>query len=355
MCLQSGPRATKNNTMASSTAAGQELDSGVDAIDVLLAESAQPDLDSYSCMLLPPRLHEPSSVRRRFLALSLRVHPDRNQGGRVADATKAFQKLSAAFETLYDRESQERHLEELRLRTQREEEDAARGKAAPGDGGKQKKRPKGKDDWKERAREKRKRKREEGGGGFWSQRRSYTAVVEEMRRRERMERDFVRAMSDERSERRARGLAWRAMRICRTLDERAGCPASFVNGLWAPLYEQEVRTERPPPEGWEVRRAQDPSSADDDPGFVYRRVSTGEEQPDHPTPEVERLLEKARTAELTNKFRLSSEPRLFLDEIIEYLRDDHDYHDMDDDIAELEEEERARDDGGSRRKKEYDF
>lgn len=333
--------------------------SDVDAIDVLLAESTRPDLDSYGCMLLPPRLHEPSSVRRRFLALSLRVHPDRNEGGRVADATKAFQKLSAAFETLYDRDSQERHLEELLLRTQREEEEKARGK---GDGSKQKKRPKGKDDWRERAREKRKRKREEhsagsagGDGGFWTQRRSYAAVVEEMRRRERMERDFVRARSDERSERRARGLAWRAMRICRTLDERAGCPASFVNGLWAPLYEQEVRAERPPPEGWEVRRARDPPSADDDPGFVYRRLSTGEERPDHPTPEVERLLEKARAAELTNKFRLSSEPRLFLDEIIEYLRDDHDYHDLDDDIAELEEEERARDDDGSRRKEEYDF
>ena len=341
-----------------SAADGGVPDGGVDAIDALLAESARPDLDSFTCMHLPPRLVEPSAVRRRFLELSLRVHPDRAGGDRAADATRAFQKLSEAFETLYDRDSQERHLEELLLRSRRGGEERARGGEAPS-----RKRPRGKDDWRERARERRKRKREEEaaaaaapGGGFWSRRRSHAAVVEEMRRRERLERDYVRARSDERSERRVRGLAWRAMRICRTLDERAGCPASFVNGLWAPLYEEEVRAERPPPAGWEALRVpRDAPSAGDGPGIVYRNASTGEERPDHPEPGAERLLERARAAELTNRFRLSTEPRLFLDEIVEYLRDDHGYHDLDDDVAELEEEERAREDGGSRGKQEYDF
>ena len=82
-----------------------------DAVGALLSDDLRPDLDSYGCLFLSARMHEPAAVRQQFLKLSLRVHPDRNGG-----STAAFQKLSTAFEILYDRDGQARHLAALRLR-----------------------------------------------------------------------------------------------------------------------------------------------------------------------------------------------------------------------------------------------
>ena len=178
--------------------------------------------------------------------------------------------------------------------------------------------------------------------------------MKELKRREELEKCFLRRKSNERLERKVLGMVWRAMRLCRTLDERAGCPPTFVNGLWAPLFEQEVlRTNRALPEGWVYRW----DDRIEPPRRIYRNVVTGEESERHPNPNVESMLDKARKAEETNKFRFVQEPRLFLQEIVEYLREDHDYFDMDEDLKELEEEEKARDGNNDNegRTKAYDY
>lgn len=338
---------------------------GDDAIGIILSKSFRPEVNSYECMLLPARHHEPSEIRRKFLALSLRVHPDRVPD-RVADATRAFQKLSVAFETLYDCEKQKQHLEEIRFRlhnqkeTERASKNESGGKATADNRCDRRKRKETERQWKERAKEKRRKKAKVN---FWSERRSWSDLVDELRRREQLERDFVRKKSDERLEKRVRGMVWGAMRICRSLDERAGCPPSFVNGLWAPLYEQETLREHHCllPEGWVVQYEDPAPKAETHgqlPQRIYRHTLTGEERYDHPSSEVERLLKKAEAAERTNQHRFHSEPRLFLGEIVKYLREDHSYHDLDDDMADLEEEEQARDGSGAegaRQQQEYDF
>jgi hypothetical protein len=143
----------------------------------------------------------------------------------------------------------------------------------------------------------------------------------------------VAGKSAGRLEWRVRGLTWKAMRVCRELDERAGCPGGFVNGLWAPLYEQEAGKVRPLPGGYEVRwdRSSEPAAA------IYRNVGTGEEGAAHPDEEIEAMRRKAREAMAGNEHGWD-EPRKFLDEIVKYLHEDHDYRDLDDDIAELDEE-----------------
>eukprot|EP00546_Thalassionema_frauenfeldii_P010187 CAMPEP_0178931184 /NCGR_PEP_ID=MMETSP0786-20121207/21754_1 /TAXON_ID=186022 /ORGANISM="Thalassionema frauenfeldii, Strain CCMP 1798" /LENGTH=220 /DNA_ID=CAMNT_0020608003 /DNA_START=145 /DNA_END=807 /DNA_ORIENTATION=- len=180
---------------------------------------------------------------------------------------------------------------------------------------------------------------------------SWEDVVKDLQRREQLEKEFLRKKSDEQLERKVQGLVWKAMKVCRSLDERAGCPASFVNGLWAPLYEQEARRSASLTEGWEIRH----QYGRDQGVIIYRNIQTGEEYENHPDPRIESMLEKARKAELTNKFRFQDEPRLFLGEIVEYLREDHEYLGMDEDIDELEEEERARDNPSTRKESEYDY
>ena len=309
--------------MATSSAS-EEAASAENLLASILA--SDPATNSFDCFSFPSVRQEPSVVRKKFLSLSLKVHPDKNPHPR---AKEAFQKLSQAFETLYEANEQAKHLEEvLERQAQATKDNQQRPKP-------KRQKTQRHDDWKKKKAEKKKKKNE------WVERR-WEDVIRELQRREAMEREFVKRKSDERRARRVQGMIWRAMKVCRTLDERAGCPLSFVNGLWAPLYEQEVRqTYRALPEGWELVVVRSRSEKDDPPQRLYRQVATGREFSQHPIPEAETLLAKARAALAINKTSFHTEPRLFLDEIIEYLREDHDYQDMDDDMHELEEEERA--------------
>ena len=320
---------------------------------------------------------EPSTIRRQFLVLALKVHPDKqqhqlytnnNHKNILISATEAFQKLSSAFEMLYNKETQKRHLEEILSKEEAELNTVGQQRSDAATRATEIK--KRKQEWREKRkqkiakREQKKQKRDNNNSGYWSERRSWEDIVTEMKRREELERNFLSRKSNERLEKRIRGLIWQAMKLCRNLDLKAGCPPTFINGLWAPLYEHEVLQSSTLPDGWTIRyyqttQQQPQQEPPPQPNKrIYRYVTTGEEFDKHPIENVERLLQKARTAELTNKYRCHTEPRLFLNEIVEYLRDDHNYNDMDDDILELEEEERARanhDDIASQSKKEYDY
>lgn len=320
-------------------------------VDRILS-AAGPHDNSFECFGLATKLYEPSEIRRSFYKLSLKVHPDKCAHPR---SKEAFQKLADAFEVLYELESQKEHLEQIVQEKQQKTSIQTSGAAASSH---KNKKQKTKHDWKEER--KKKKQRREQDNQKWTK--SWDDVLKELRRREELEKAFRQRHSDARLEKRVQGMIWRAMRICRSLDERAGCPPSFVNGVWAPLYEQEViRTHKGLPEGWEWRwehslveqqQLQQPSRR------IYRNVITGDESFEHPVPDVERLLHKARNALETNNFRFHSEPRLFLGEIIDYLHEDHDYMDMDDEMMELEEEEQARLaalGNGSNSQKEYDY
>lgn len=304
--------------MASSSA-----NSGSDNGNESLLSSILSASNSFECLSLPLRLHAPSVVRKQFLQLSIKVHPDKNSHEL---AKEAFQELSSSFEILYDEQSQRKHLEEVLA--QKQEEKTKQKPASTANKTTSKKR---KPEWKQQQQAQKKKKAATPVYKRWED------VVADLRKREELEKEFVRRQSDERLERRVKGLTWKAMKICRSLDERAGCPPTFVNGLWAPLYEQEaIKLAGRLPEGWEkvYRRNEEIT--------VYRNIRTGEETQQNPDPKVEALVQKARAAEATNKFRFRGQTREFLGEIVEYLREDHDYFDMDDDMQELEEDEKAR-------------
>jgi len=319
-----------------SSSTKQEEEESATLLSSIIASS-----NSFECLSLPLERHPPSVVRRKFLKLSLQVHPDKNAH---ALAKEAFQHLSTAFETLYDEESQTKHLQEALL-----EQQAAAATAAQEEKKKEerpnhqnKKRKTTHPNWKQQKEEAAKQKK----APVWKR---WEDVVADLARREQLEKEFIRKKSDEQLERKVKGLMWKAMKVCRALDERAGCPPTFVNGLWAPLYEQEATRGVPLPGGWKIVRK------GIDGVVMYRNVQTGEESEAHPDAQVEGMIQKARKAERTNKFRVHEEPRLFLGEIVEYLREDHDYKGMDEDILELEEEERERDNPKSRNEREYDY
>ena len=320
-----------------------------DAIEKLL--QSDPDENSFECLGLALTPHEPSVVRKSFLKLSLKVHPDKNSH---PQANEAFQILSAAFELLYDKQSQQTHLSEI-LEAQLNEKQ--KQQSSPYDtknksSSATKKRPRPKEHWKEARKKKRQAQQHQTP---WAQRK-WEDVVKELKRREQLEQQFIRSKSDQRMERRIQGMIWRAMKICRSLDERAGAPPTFVNGLWAPLYEQEVSQlygKSSLPSGWEQYWDNSAELG----RRIYRNVETREEQEAHPKPSVEQMFEKARKALASNKFSFHTQPRLFLGEIVEYLREDHEYHDMDDDLLELEQEEKAREAeaNAGQSSNEYDF
>ena len=112
-----------------------------------------------------------------------------------------------------------------------------------------------------------------------------------------------KSIPPERLEKQIRGLIWQAMKLCRNLDLRAGCPPTFINGLWAPLYEHEVLQSSTLPDGWTIRSGNttQPQPQQEPPPQpnkrIYRYVTTGEEFDKHTIENVERLLQKARTAE----------------------------------------------------------
>jgi curved DNA-binding protein CbpA len=304
------------------------------AVEKILA-SADPDDNSFECLDLELKLYEPSVIRRTFYKLSLQVHPDKSDH---PNSKEAFQKLTNAFEILYDLQSQKEHLEQIKW----EQSQAAENEKTTTTTQHTHKKRKTKHDWKEERQRKQNKKHQQQ----WAERK-WEDVWQELQRRERLEREFQQRHSDARLEQRIQGMIWRAMTICRNLDEQAGCPPTFVNGLWAPLFEQQVFREHSPlPGGWEWRwdkTVQEQLLLQQPRRRIYRNVVTaGEETFVHPVPKVEQLLAKAQKALDTNKYCFHTEPRLFLGEIVEYLRDDHDYKDMDDDMLELEQEEQAR-------------
>ena len=308
----------------------------------------------FECLSLPVAIQPPSVIRRSFLKLSLLVHPDKNPN---ALAKEAFQTLSEAFEILYDGESQQSHLEEV-LNEQEQQKRQQQPPPPPAarhepsqttnnehenkreDSKATKKRKRTQHNWKEQRRRRREKTKQSASNSFSYKR--WEDVVLEMKRREALEQAFVRNKSNQWLEKKVLRLVWKAMKVCRALDERAGCPPTFVNGLWAPLYEQEARKGSSLPFGFESRVVSRAVGTTVELIVVYRNIQTGEESETHPDPTIEGMIQKARKAEQTNKFRFKEEPRLFLGEIIEYLKEDHDYFDMDDDLLELEEEEKAR-------------
>ena len=304
----------------------------------------------FQCLSLPLTIHPPATIRKAFLKLSLLVHPDKNSD---LSAKEAFQILSEAFETLYDEQSQRIHLQEVLEEHKKQAEEAKKSKAeethfATASSASKKRRRNNKNEWRHRRQQK--KSKDEPDYKRWED------VVADLKRREELEKSFLKSKSDQYLEKKIMRLVWKGMKVCRTLDERAGCPPTFVNGLWAPLYEQEAIRSKPRlPDGWEKvyhRRGE----ALDQFVIMYRNIQTGTEMEAHPDPVVDEMVQKAKKAEVTNKFRFTDEPRLFLGEIIEYLHDDHDYFDMDDDMQELEEEERARDNPTNNNKQEeYDF
>ena len=135
------------------TAASSSNSSLSSVIDAILI-AADPEENSYECFGLELKLYEPSVIRRAFYRLALQVHPDKNAAH--PHSKEAFQKLSAAFETLYDLTSQKEHLEQIR----QEEQSATKtnneeGRAKSSSSHENKKR-KAQSDWKG----KRKRKKE---------------------------------------------------------------------------------------------------------------------------------------------------------------------------------------------------
>ena len=262
-------------------------------------------------MLLPVRIYEPSEIRKAFYKLSLKVHPDKNPT--LNQSKEAFQKLSQAFEILYDIQSQRQHYHEIQLQQQQQQQEQKEQQKS-----KKRKQPTpNKNDWKERAKAKKKTKHEESQTKY--RYRTWEDVVKDLKRREELEKAFIRTKSDERFEKRIKGLIWKAMKICRTLDERAGCPSTFVNGLWFPLYEQTeiIQIYKHQnfglPDGYEYRWDISERILKGDERIpakrIYRNIETGKESEIHPNPRIEELLQKVKNAELTNKYRFYTQPR----------------------------------------------
>ena len=240
-------------------------------VDRILA-AADPEDNSFESFGLELKLHEPSLIRRTYYKLSLKVHPDKNDH---SQSKEAFQKLTNAFEILYDLERQTEHLEHIRLEKSKQEQQDT--KEAARDAEHKAKRRKTKHDWKE---ERRKKKEQQNQQPQWAERK-WEDVVKELRRREQLEQEFRQRHSNARLEKRIQGMIWHAMRVCRALDEKAGCPPTFVNGLWAPLYEQEVFREHSPlPQDWEWawdKTVEEQQLLQQARRRVYRNVVTGEE------------------------------------------------------------------------------
>ena len=108
-----------HNTMTNTSS-----DDAAPSILTSLIES-DPETNSFACFAFPLLRQEPSVVRKKFLALSLQVHPDKNAH---PAAKEAFQKLSQAFEILYDANEQAKHLEQILVQQQQQQQQQAKQK-----------------------------------------------------------------------------------------------------------------------------------------------------------------------------------------------------------------------------------
>jgi len=269
------------------------------ASETIAAILANPS-DYWACLNLPAQITAPVLIRKAYLRVALKTHPDKVDD---PQANEAFQHLSEAFETLYDEVSQKEYLSSSSSSSSQSSftdytectSSSAKRRAAP-----QSKQ------WK---------KKPKKTPHEWTQKR-WADVEREMRRREELERAFVAERSTANTDRKLRRLVARAQKICRSLDLREGCPLEYANPLWATLAEADVVSAAGRlPEGWQKRYDHENKV------LLFRVVATGATQTEHPVPAVEVMRKKAADAALRNKYG-TDEPRWQLGEILDYLRDE---------------------------------
>ena len=124
---------------------------------------------------------------------------------------------------------------------------------------------------------------------------SWKDVEEELRRREKMEAEFKLVKSNAYDDVKTRRLLRRARKICRNLDERTGI---FLNRFWRCLVEQEIEREKP-------------------------------------RDETQRLGDIVRREQARREASRQLDVRGLLNEIVTYLHEKHDYHELDDEMREV--------------------
>jgi curved DNA-binding protein CbpA len=138
--------------------------------------------DLFARLGLPKEVTDPARIRQEYKRIALEVHPDKCA---LAEATKAFQLLSEAFDVLYDRESQKDYLNGLG--------------AAPV------------------VRKNKKRKQ------WWDQR-SWAEIERELRKKEeeeiKLRKAFIQNRSTQFQDRKLLNVLQKALSVCRILDER---------------------------------------------------------------------------------------------------------------------------------------
>ena len=283
---------------------------------------------------LPPRQKAaPADVRKSYRKRALLCHPDKVDHPR---ANEAFQALSEAFECLHDEASQAIYIQQLAAHASGKRKRPSHG----GGGGK---------------------KRGGGGGGRQRPARSWADIERDLARKEEAERrlraQFVTSQSSRFNEQAGQRLLERAQKICRTLDERSG--RTELNPLWAAQLQAEM-PRRPEdevklPPGWECRV----DAASSRLYYFMRDPNTGAAQAamrwEHPNAEV--AAERARIAELVAAAEGGEGggaaggggggAREKLQRMLEYLHTTHDYHDLDDEVTELDEETAAAGSGAA--------
>jgi len=129
----------------------------------------------------------------------------------------------------------------------------------------------------------------------------------------------------------------RLQKICRSIDERGGCPPveKWVNGLWASLVEGEVLRQYRVGEEYACRREAEEEGVLG--RMTYKKIRTGEVSYAHPSEEAEEILERARKAEGENLSEKGDDESL-IREILQYLHEDYECEDYDEEVDEMEAE-----------------
>ncbi|GMI41721.1 hypothetical protein TrCOL_g4544 [Triparma columacea] len=309
--------------------------SGSNDDDDLCAQILDDNTDHFARLGLPLVACDPPVVRKAYYSLARKIHPDKNSSSL---AKEAFQVLSDALDVLYERESQADYLRELLRDNDEVNEGGVEGGGDRRDGRKGKKERKRPhphcDDWK-----KKKKKTKGSTAPEWTYKR-WADVKTEMERRENLEREFVQSKSTASNEREALTIMKRAMKICRQLDEDAGCPPTFINPLWAKLEESDTLKQAKLPDGWEKIILHPPNPNNiaaimAQTRYQYRRKETGEITDQHPVKEVEARLAYARMQSTANQVDFEVDLGGFIKELQDYLHEEYNYEALDDEINDL--------------------
>jgi len=195
----------------------------------------------FACLALPIEKITPSDVRRSYLKQALKSHPDKVS---CVNASEAFQCLSVAFEALYDPDSQSQHLAELISQAQL----SSKPKASSQTESKKRKRPKPSPSPSP--------SQSQSPSPSWTT--NWANVEAELARREALEKAYISSKRSAFASKSILRLLVRSQKICRTLDEQAGCPPTFVNPLWASVAMREALKGATLPEGWSQRKVEEP-------------------------------------------------------------------------------------------------